>query len=71
MPRKHILKNVPPEKLQQLEALRAEVARFERKGLTDTAHHTMLRRLESELGLITNRKTEEQKDEVTHGEQNL
>ena len=70
--RKNILKQLPPEKLEQLEQLRAQVKHAEDHGQTDTAHHTMLNRLEAELGLITSRKIEEPtKDEVNNGKPDL
>jgi tellurite resistance protein len=70
--KKNVLKNAPPEKLEQLEVLRASVAKAESKGNFDTAHHEMLHRLETELGLIPARKTEgSTPDEVNDGESNL
>lgn len=50
-------KKIPPEKAAEIERLKAECEKFERKGLFDTAHHTMLKRL-----------LEEDKSEVKHGE---
>ena len=41
---------IPPDIQAQIDALRLECQRFERKGLFDTAHHEMLRRLEKEYG---------------------
>ena len=58
---------IPLEKQQQLDALRYQVKRFEDKGLTDTAAHESLARLEAELGLIPARKNEGTKDEVNDG----
>lgn len=69
--RKYILKNLPPEKAALLEQLRAQVRHAEDHGQHDTAHHTMLERLEKELGLIPARKIEESPDEVTHGKPDL
>lgn len=60
-----------PEQQQQLDNLRYAVRRCEEKGLTDTAHHEMLKRLESELGLITGRKNEGPKDEVNDGKSDI
>ena len=66
--RKHILKQLTPEKAEQLEQLRREVKRFDDKGLHDTAHHEMLARLESELGLIPDKKdTRDTTIEVNNG----
>ena len=56
MARKYILKNTPPEKLEELERLRANVAHAEAHDQHDTAHHTMLARLEADLGLIPGKK---------------
>lgn len=65
--KKNTIKNIPAEKIQQLKNYRYAVKRCEDKGLYDTAHHEMLKRLEAELGLITNQKetrvtTDEVKD---------
>ena len=62
---------LPPEKLDELERLRANVAHAEAHGQTDSVHHAMLKRLEAELGLITSGKIEETKDEVNDGKPDL
>ena len=69
--KKNVLKNIPPEKLEQLESLRESVRKAESKGNTNTAHHEMLERLETELGLIPARKIEDIADEVENGRQDL
>lgn len=70
--RKQTPTGISPEKQRQLEDLRYAVKRCEDKGLTDTAHHEMLKRLESELGLIPGKKDlRDQTDEVNNGESNL
>ncbi len=56
---------ITPEKSAELERLRYQVRRCEDKGLMNTAHHEMLARLEAELGIV------KEKEEVTHGEQDL
>ncbi len=56
--KKNFLKNVPPEKVAELERLRVNVAHAEAHDQHDTCHHDMLRRLEVELGLITSGKIE-------------
>lgn len=61
---------ITPVQQERLSALRYSVMRAEGKGNFDTAHHTMLARLESELGLIPVGKIEEKEDEVTNGESN-
>ena len=70
-PKKNVLKQAPPEKLEQLEQLRYQVKRFEEKGLFDTAAHEMLKNLERELGLIPAERLEVPKHEVNNGESNL
>ena len=64
-------KGITPDQQAQLDALRYQVKRCEDKGLTDTAHHEMLARLEKSLGLIPAGKIEDKKDEVINGKQNL
>jgi hypothetical protein len=71
MAHKNVLKSAPPEKLEELDRLRASVAKAESKGNFDTAHHEMLKRLEAELGLIPTRKIEGPKDEVNNGKSDL
>ena len=70
--KKNVLKQLPPEKLEELERLRANVRHAEAHGQTDTAHHVMLNRLEVELGLIPGRKElRDEPNEVTNGEPDL
>lgn len=73
MARKHILRNVPPDRLADLERLREQVRHAEAHDQRDTCHHEMLARLEAELGLIPGKKDmrEQQKDEVNNGESDI
>ena len=60
--------NIPPEVKAEMDKLKAACEYFERKGLFDTAHHTMLARLKKQYSdLVTLRKIEV-KDEVKDGE---
>lgn len=45
------VKAIPPEVQKQIDALRAECERFDRKGLHDTAHHETLARILKEYGI--------------------
>lgn len=69
--RSHTRSKLPPEQQAELERLEKEVKRFDDKGLHDTVHHEMLKRLRAELGLIPARKIEEQKDGLSNGKQDL
>jgi hypothetical protein len=65
--------SIPLEKAEELERLEYSVRRAEEKGNFDTAHHEMLTRLRSELGLIPDKKDtrETKQDEVNDGKSNL
>jgi hypothetical protein len=69
--KKNFMKNIPLEKVAELERLRANVAHAEAHGQHDTCHHTMLERLETELGLIPGKKELRDQDEVNNGEPNI
>jgi hypothetical protein len=65
--KKNVLRNVPPEKVDELDKLRQQVAHAEAHDQHGTVHHEMLQRLESELGLIPNKKeTRETPSEVNN-----
>jgi hypothetical protein len=68
--KKNMLRNVPPEKVDELERLREQVRHAEAHDQRATVHHEMLARLESELGLIPARKNEDKKDGLDDGKQN-
>jgi hypothetical protein len=69
--RKNVLRNVPPETVDELERLREQVRHAEAHDQRATVHHELLARLESELGLIpTKKESRETKDEVEDGKQN-
>jgi hypothetical protein len=68
--KKNVFKNIPPEKVDELDRLRQQAKHAEGHGQFDTVHHLMLARLMSELGLIPTRKNEDKKDGLDDGKQN-